>query len=316
VSITDSQYYMYETTALSQTSGIFVSICQDFDTEATQAYVVAGSLSNTTFQVKQGDPSEYTTLYSVNPSITRLDDHTFAISYFTSEGTYEVATRWGTVDADTLAVTLSDSISYASNDDFSMYATITGISASQYLLMYYDAYDASENSYVAAGKLNVIVATVASGTEAPVLGNPVVLEDVLVEVYFQATAISDVTAVVAYSSSTGLRAQAITLDSTTSTVVPGGSWLIASGEVLIALDNSTLSDLDIQSNAGAITAAAGQLTIAGNIVPTTPGFVLSSPAAGAYVWGALSAGDKTPWGAKIAILTSETTVECSDTDAQ
>lgn len=353
VSTLASPYYIYETIVLSQNSGIFVSICQDFNPDVQEAFIVAGSVS-TSSKITQGVPANYTTLYSVNPSIARLDDNTFAISYFSSVKPYQVMTRYGVVDPSTLEVTLSDSINYANNDDIGIYATIVGISANQYLLLFYNAYNAETGSYVASAPLNCIVATVpnnndaSAGSEelaAPSLAATQELSSVVVDIYFQATAVSNVTVILAYSdaeSNSGIRAQAVTLESGGESVILGASWLVTSGEALIASENSTISDLDVAtistngdflvlftdaSNGGAATAVTGTITLAGEITPTSPSFVLtkasSSSADGgdddlaeeSFVWGAVSAGSKTPWGSKIAILTSITDTVCSGTTA-
>jgi hypothetical protein len=96
VSTTLSKYFAYETVTLSQSSGVFVSICQDFSLDLEEAYVVAGIVGSN-YDVSFGKPITYTSVYSVNPSIVRLDETTFALSYYTSTEPYVVNTRYGEI---------------------------------------------------------------------------------------------------------------------------------------------------------------------------------------------------------------------------
>lgn len=90
-------YYIYEIITLSKVDGIFVGICQDYNNVAETAYIIAGKLikNENNYEIKlQPSATPYTSVYSVDPTITRMSDNSFAIVYYNYE-TNKVETSYG-----------------------------------------------------------------------------------------------------------------------------------------------------------------------------------------------------------------------------
>lgn len=89
---------VYEVATLHQSEGLFVAIEQDSSPDVDRAVVFAGRVQQdgTTFSL--GEDQLYSDdFYSMNPTICRLSDTTFAMSYYdtTDDGTPVVSTRVG-----------------------------------------------------------------------------------------------------------------------------------------------------------------------------------------------------------------------------
>lgn len=101
---------VYDIATLNQETGIFVAINQDMDETQDTATVIAGyhsdlsvlsyfegMVTSTNPQFTYGIPVVYGGQYSVDPSITRLSDDSFAIIYYdtNAQNTTIVVTRYG-----------------------------------------------------------------------------------------------------------------------------------------------------------------------------------------------------------------------------
>jgi len=76
-------YYIYEIITLNMNTGLFVAICQDSSNTEETAYIISGQVDHHTYDIKlHSSPQTYTDIYSINPSITRLSDTSFAFAYF------------------------------------------------------------------------------------------------------------------------------------------------------------------------------------------------------------------------------------------
>jgi len=81
---------------LSQSTGLFVGICQDQEIAATQDYIVAGFVDPVTHVISPLMVSDqYAITYSVVPLITRLSDTAFAIAYTKAVTPQVFMTRYG-----------------------------------------------------------------------------------------------------------------------------------------------------------------------------------------------------------------------------
>ncbi len=86
--------FIYESVVLSQDSGIFVSITQEYNQQS--AYVIAGRVNVQTggIMYDTSKKAEYAKIYSVNPSIIRLSDTSFAIAYY-DYTVFKIVTKYG-----------------------------------------------------------------------------------------------------------------------------------------------------------------------------------------------------------------------------
>ena len=135
----NAPYYFYDIVTLSKETGLFVGIAQDTSTTTNTSYLVAGMVDATTYEISFGEAFLYSIEeFSLNPLITSLSTSSFAISFFNDNSTM-LTTRFGSVDASTLALTVSADFDYCSNTDYSIQPAIVGINEKQYLLMYYNS---------------------------------------------------------------------------------------------------------------------------------------------------------------------------------
>lgn len=87
-------YNLYQVATLNQQSGLIVFITQDLSETSNTGFVVAAN-AEADGSLTQGTALGYTSdTYSVSPSIIRLSDTSFAISYYV-EGSSFLATRYG-----------------------------------------------------------------------------------------------------------------------------------------------------------------------------------------------------------------------------
>lgn len=108
----------------------------------------------------------------------------------------------GSVDPFSLAVTLSSSVPYASDDSYSIYTDIVGLSSSTYLLLYFDsAVNPSTSPAGGSGPLSVRLATLSDLPDGVTLsiGAVTVLQSSALSLSFAASRLDNFTAVVAYA---------------------------------------------------------------------------------------------------------------------
>ena len=110
----------------------------------------------------------------------------------------------GTVDSESLQISLSNSTVFADDSTNSHYFTAVGLSSTQYLLLFYNGSSADEDfKYYNYGPVQTILATVPDDVD-PVnanitLGSTVTLESSAATFGLAATRIDDTTAVLAYA---------------------------------------------------------------------------------------------------------------------
>jgi hypothetical protein len=107
-------------------------------------------------------------------------------------------------------VTLSAPVIYANNSDYGLYANIVGLSASSYLLLYYDSYQA--DGPATSGPLNAILATISSSSGEISLSAATSWPDSALMYYFEVAAVDNSTVLLAYvdaNSNYGVRTQVI-----------------------------------------------------------------------------------------------------------
>jgi hypothetical protein len=88
---------VYEVATLDQAGALFVAVQQDVSAGEDQAVVFAGKVDTEGTQFSLGADTVYSAdAYSLNPTISRLSDTTFAMSYYdTADGVPIVSTRVG-----------------------------------------------------------------------------------------------------------------------------------------------------------------------------------------------------------------------------
>jgi hypothetical protein len=89
-----SDYSFYEIVVLSQEYGTFVGITQDTSSTEETATVVVGQYMETTGSFSFGTAVLYSSIYSINPKISKLSGNSFAISYYNNDSS-ALATRIG-----------------------------------------------------------------------------------------------------------------------------------------------------------------------------------------------------------------------------
>jgi hypothetical protein len=338
VTILPTDYFIYEVVALSSTSssGIFVAICQDFSSTASDAYVLVGSVS---FQTNAVSLSPNKVLYSsgaysVSPQLIALSSTSFALAYYT--GSPPLAeTRYGTIDATSLTPTLSDSFFFANDSTNSTYFNLAALTAQTYALFYYDAVyrDGADQP----GLLHGLLASVSLGagptaaTASLSFGNVSVLSASPISDNFAATTLDNATVALAFVDAAQNNAvvvqTATTLAADSTELVFGPSWLVNSGAAYQQDLPTGLLDLDIEvisdsrqfvvlysdlSNQGAVLASVGQLTESNALVRASPDFLLAGPSdvLSVKTWGAVAAGQTDSDDSQTALLVLQTTGNC------
>jgi len=99
VSVTlPTKYFIYETIVLSQDSGLFVSICQDYSVSNATAFLIPGHVNIQTGAIVLHDEEKVlysNTEYSLGPDLVRLSDTSFALAYYDWGSYNNVVTRYG-----------------------------------------------------------------------------------------------------------------------------------------------------------------------------------------------------------------------------
>ena len=97
VSTTGHSGEIYEIATISQDRGVFVAITQDSVAGGGSSVVFAGKVGTDGKTIAFGADAVYCTdEYSLNPSITRLSETEFALSYYCTDGNRQVvSTRAG-----------------------------------------------------------------------------------------------------------------------------------------------------------------------------------------------------------------------------
>jgi hypothetical protein len=152
---TTVDYFVYELAALDKSKNSFIMVCQDYSNSSETAYVVSGSVDMSSLDISVLDEQIYAANFSVDPAVTRLSDSSFAIAYYNTDPSM-LATRVGTVDSSG-KVQLYKAGFYSSNPDYSKYFSIAPLSASSFLIAYYDS---STNTELRSGPLNALLAKV------------------------------------------------------------------------------------------------------------------------------------------------------------
>eukprot|EP01041_Mallomonas_annulata_P005001 gene5001-10007_t len=322
---TTTSAFIYQLSTLSQSSGLFVGLTQkDFTSEGLPA-ILAGKVSQDASSITLGTQKQYSDGYSLNPLMSRLTTNSFAVSYFTpyvyNEPIY-VSTFYGTVDASTLAVTLSPAIHYIDDSNFTAHHDIVGIRSNVYLVINFFS-----NKPITATVMKIPSATSGS-LVAPSIGLKATLKGSAPVYVTASTRLDDNTAVITFVDSTSnnnIVCALVSVDNSINPKVTFGSLIQAtSGTALQTFKIYNYMDLDIQSlsedsfallfsdvaNGGRMTTAVMEITASGDIARKTPDFVLSTPNPDIdnyYSWGAMTS---TSTG-ELALLYSRTNYNCS-----
>lgn len=312
--------YIYKVITLDATAGTILAISQDFSQSQDAAYLLPGvvDVSAKTITLSTDKAKTYSSsVYSVDPDLVRLSDNSFALSYYTTSPSM-ATTRAGTVDI-SLTITLSPESNFADNSNNATYSTITPLTASSYMLAFYDASE-SEVPDELAGALQVTLAHVPADITLGVhLSNRTVNKNSWLSYSLTATTLSNDTALIVYANAQdnyNLVAQVVkVLDdniyvNTTgnASVTFGGQWTVNTGRVFYSTTGGS-PDIDVVtvdtdghflvlytdlSNDMALTATMGEVTSSGEIDRASPDFILSdrlqTTFSTSYTSGALSTG--------------------------
>jgi hypothetical protein len=284
-------FFVYEVLALDTISGAFLLLCQDFSDTNQTAYLVPGQVSaaDSAITIYAAQAALYSTYdYSVDPQLIRLSDASFALSYYQDAS---LATRYGTLDTASgdYTLSLSPPYVYQANDKYSLYFTLSPLSASSYLLAYYDASQVSTSvDSAGAGYLQVILVTVdnvtAIGSDATLrLSNATSFSGVLCRYTLQMTSLDANSVVLLYTDAVNQDSltvqvlQVLNTSVTSQEVLQGASWVLSNGQTAFSNPASRgNSDLDIVtldaqgqfivmysdlSNELALTLACGQVSL-------------------------------------------------------
>ena len=332
----------YATTTLSQSTGLFVTIAQNQVSDKAGAYLVAGrSDKGKDYQLTFGEKKMYTQGYSLSPSITALSKTTFAIAYYNSsfvvrdDGNWEAlyshaSTQLGTVDPVTLAITLSPPQVITPNPTFSVTMVLAPIDMYQYVAVWSDTSCATCNgAYASTGPLNaVVVSGVADGGKSLVVGKAAKFSTSYAYGFIDVTSLDSNNVVVAYTDATsnfGVSCVVINVDATKNTIYFGSKMSITTGMTQTAFNYiqmnmgtsiTTIADgsqfmvlFSDLNNKGAMTASIGKLTIAKQLIRSSPNFLLNSgnPDVSLYYsWGALAVGSRNTYASQVAIFSALT----------
>jgi len=345
----DSQ--IFEIATLDGNNGLFVGINQDMDANADKATVVAGKTSAIApSSFSYGSPVNYGGEYSVDPAITRLSDNSFAISYFDTDavGTSILVTRYGVVNPSDLSITLSNEVVAGLNIGYALHHSITGLTATRYLIGYYNG--TIESSGTESGPLSVMAVSVNGQIPGEIIANGQVniiststLENTFVAFNIASDRIDNSSAIFTFadvSTNFGLTSIIVSIDSN-SLVTFGSSISFSSGRTLSLVQTYLLMDLDVVvisnsqspslsnpspvkflilysdiSNGGALTTTAGMITRSGELVRVSPDFLLNSGNPNTdtfYTWGALAVAgsNNSPENLRVVIANSLTKSTCT-----
>jgi len=331
-------YYISEIATLDSAAGTFVGVCQDFNATGESAYIVAGKIDPTTYEITLvRSDTPYADTYSVDPSITRLSDTNFAVAYYNFNPA-KIATRFGSVDTDTAAITFSAPTFVVDDKTYSIYFDIVGMTSTSYLVFYFDGTNPVSDYYGYGSLVSTLATTsgdLAQGNGNITLSETTMLTDAQPVYSLESTRLDSTTAVVAFSDygdNFGIRCQAVELGdngASASGIVYGSSWSVTNGQASSAVSNLGLFDLDVKtisddgsfmvlysdlSNKGHMTATVGEVTGSGELIRSSPDFLLNAgndDLTGLYTWGAIAAGVTTTYASQTAILTSITNGDCS-----
>lgn len=271
-------YYIYEVVTLSESSNTFLAICQDFLPDKVQAYILIGKVSNNKISLSTSTAALYTGGYSVVPQIVTLSDSSFSIAYYNTNPSL-AATRYGTVDATSLAITLSEPFFFANDSTNSTFFNMAPLTEDSYMLFYYDSVYSDGKDQ--PGFLHALIATVdtpdSAATTKISLSNTSVLSTAFLSYYFAAATLDNSTVVVTYIDAlqnNAVMAQIVrAMDLDVSEIVFGASWLVNGGASYEVLQTG-LMDIDVQtissnrefavlytdiSNNGAVMVTTGQV---------------------------------------------------------
>lgn len=194
VSGTASTYSIYEMTALSSSSGLFLAICQDLSASEETAFVIVGQVVGNAIVMSTAIPQPYSANYSVNPAIVALSSNSFAIAYYNTDPAV-LAVAYGTVDTATQSVTFGAPIYYANDATYSHYFSISPLTSTTFMVLYYNSLANPGGS----GPLNAAIATADPATRALAISTFTTLNSSSLSYYFTSTSIDSDTVVVAYA---------------------------------------------------------------------------------------------------------------------
>lgn len=246
---------VHEVVTLSQAGGLFVAVEQDFSDEADQAFVFAGLVQADGTAFTLGDRVLYSDdVYSVNPVITRLSENSFAMSYYDTSDSGEpiMSTRVGTVDD--LKITLTPSVQYAMNTNYSVVHDVVGIGSSKYIISYYYAGLLTNRTADPSAKVNPggplltqLAQYDANDNTVALINEPVEYLSSSPAYYLSSATIDDVTAVLVFADRSlnyGILSVLVSIDSVYGVLEFGSSLALSSGQALGA-GSSAVMDLDV-----------------------------------------------------------------------
>lgn len=312
---------VYSIEPLSQEFGTFVTISDDESSTYQTSTVQVGIVDPVSYVITFGPSLEYNpnVPYSFTPVIARLSDSQFALCYYSD--TSAVA-RVGTVTSGTLNIVLSNVVAFADNSNYDVMFGVVGLSESLFLALHYnaDATSTTPVNYVGPLQATVINVHSAGANTAISLGSSFTSTTAIVSGFMFGTGLSNSSAVVCfsdYNTGGGISVVALTVGKELSqsnanySVLFGDMWEVTSGESQ-SLTKKGYMDLDITTisnngqfsvlfsdltNFGTMTLVTGQLFANGQLVTTSPNYVISGPNPNAnnmYYWGALGCGTSDP----------------------
>ncbi|CAE7652962.1 unnamed protein product, partial [Symbiodinium microadriaticum] len=319
-SISSSIYdgLVHDIATLDRDGGLFVGINQDQSATADTAAVFAGRSGSSTdgAEFSFGTPEIYGGVYSMAPAISRLDSTSFIIAYFDNRdnGGPIVAVRYGTVDTDTLAITLSDEVVVADNSAYAVTFTLVGLSEDRFMIAYYNGTTTSSDG-VQYGPLTVLSGRVEAGQVSVGLQDEQ-MATLPNNIAFRVagTRVSDTSAIIVFgemSTNYGVTAVMASVEDrgeggvSSEVVVLGSVHRVSSGGSFAGIQQGVLMDLDVEavgalavgealgddvngaavkfavlysdfSNSAKMTLSVGMITQSGELHSIGPDYVLSA----------------------------------------
>lgn len=320
-------YYVHRVLTLSQSNGVFITISENYgDLGLTgQGMVVAGKVSSDLTKITTGTGVYFSQNdASVNPSIIRLSDTSFAICYFTYSSSpfyNNLYTQYGTVDLTTLTITLSDPKFVASDTNFVLNPRLVPLTSTRYFLVIAsqsegatdDAYKSPNAGFATITPVTIIFNSNNQKNEI-IFGKGVKMPYVQFAFSFQGTRINDNTAVIIYYdylANYALKSTIVRLDTTSisqkpanATVVIGSTYSLTSTKTAnaqlstqlyvdtIPFTNGNIGFVVMFSdfaNAKKVTSLILEVTTSYEIIPASPKIVLSgAEPSGTIFWGSVT----------------------------
>ena len=271
VATSQSKYDLYHILTLNQETGLFITISQDQgSTFLDTSVVMAGKSNSANYAITYGAPVRYSDKSSLDPSICALSKASFSIGYFgfnydpyTRFGMFRTVIQFhnidkfildcdshftftflipvGTIDPDTLEVVLSKPFYIAGNPNYGFYSTMTRLTDTKLMYLYYDSEAGAGKRNLYAVVVNNIIAS--NGSLYQSITKPAMKYDGsdLGKNLIKATTLDSNDVIVAYGDANtnfGITCTLVTYNEPTGMIYFGSNLQITTGNTVNFLPNS------------------------------------------------------------------------------